>query len=91
MLTVRLHLDRRFVEATNQAIELLEEDVTMFKYLQLWLYSDSIFEAEETLDAIKWETLLDIYGWWPFFSFRKRRSRREKADLGTCQCLPRVT
>ena len=39
-----------------------EEDVVMFRYLQMWLYTDSFLEAGEKLLVVPWRTLIDIYG-----------------------------
>ena len=51
-----------FVESTNQCLDLPEEDPAIFKYLQLWLYSDTILEGGEMPVDIPWTTLLDLYG-----------------------------
>ena len=51
-----------FAEATSQTIDLPDEDPFVFKYLQLWLYTDSILEGEEDVKALDWSALLKIYG-----------------------------
>ena len=39
-----------------------EDDVVMFKHLQIWLNTDSLLEAGEKPPVILWRTLIDIYG-----------------------------
>lgn len=55
-------LEGKFVESTNQAIDMPEDDAVMFRYLQLWLYTDSLLEAGEKPSVVPWRTLIDIYG-----------------------------
>ena len=50
------------MESANQCLDLPEEDPAIFKYLQWWLYSDSILEGGEMPVDISWTTLLDLYG-----------------------------
>ena len=57
-----------FVESANQCLDLPEEDPAMFKYLQLWIYSDTILEGEEMPAEIPWKTLLDLYGGFPLWT-----------------------
>ena len=57
-----------FVESANQCLNLPEEDPAVFKYLQLWLYSDSILEGEEMPAEISWKTLFDLYRGFPLWT-----------------------
>lgn len=58
----RAALEGKFVESKTQAIDMPEEDVVMFRYLQMWLYTDSFLEGGEEASAVPWHTLINIYG-----------------------------
>ena len=50
-----------FKEADTQRIEILDEDVTVFKYFQVWLYSKKVHTTEDLLNDVAWELLLNFY------------------------------
>ena len=49
--------DGNFTEAKCAVLELLEEDVVMFKRFQLWVYTDKLLEEGEGERSIEWGTL----------------------------------
>ena len=50
-----------FTEAKDQVLELPDEDVTMFKHFQLWLYTDSFLQTDEIVKDIHWGPLISLY------------------------------
>lgn len=57
----RVAFEGRFKEAEEQALELLEEDVTMFKHFQFWLYTNNIIHESETVKDISWQSVISLY------------------------------
>lgn len=54
-------LNGNFKEAQEQSIEMLEDDPVVFKYFQLWIYTGSITEANETKKDVETSILVRIY------------------------------
>ena len=54
-------LNGGFREAFESTVALPEDDSSVFKRFQLWLYSDYILQPSETVDTLDWKFLLQIY------------------------------
>lgn len=54
-------LKGNFKESDTQRIEILDEDVTVFKYFQVWLYSKEVHKIDDLSDDVAWELLLNFY------------------------------
>lgn len=57
----RAALEGHFRESVEQVLEMPEEDPTVFRSFQLWVYTKSILEEGENLDAVAWRLLIDLY------------------------------
>ncbi|MCJ1404985.1 hypothetical protein MMC11_008211, partial [Xylographa trunciseda] len=54
-------LEGDFKEAQEHTIELIDDDPEIMEYFQLWLYTQSILDHEETVSDIEWGVLLELY------------------------------
>ena len=54
-------LDGEFKEAKDKVLLLPEENATMFKRFQLWVYTNKILAEGEDENAIEYQTLADLY------------------------------
>ena len=50
-----------FVEARERVLELPDDDSTMFKHFELWVYTSYSLAEGETVTSISWEALLGLY------------------------------
>ena len=50
-----------FKEAEEQRIELPDDDVSVIKRFQLWLYTQKVLEEDETADHLQWSLWVGIY------------------------------
>lgn len=50
-----------FVEATDQTLELPDEDSTMFEHFELWVYTGKFLANGESEANISWESLVGLY------------------------------
>ena len=57
----RAAFEGRFREGVEQVLEMPEEDETVFRGFQLWVYTKSILEDGEGLDTMGWRSLIDLY------------------------------
>lgn len=57
----RAALNGRFQESRNQAIEMPEDDVEVFRYFQYWAYTGVLDQKPLDLIEIPWHTLAGIY------------------------------
>ena len=57
----KVAFEGKFREAQDQILELPDENVDMFKYFQLWVYTDSIIAKGETVKDLTGLLLADLY------------------------------
>lgn len=50
-----------FIEGVRQVLELPEENETMFRRFQLWVYTKKLLEDDESFIGIDWKPLVDLY------------------------------
>ena len=54
-------LNGNFKEAAEQKIELLEDDPLVFERFQLWLYTKTVLDEDETVASLSTPNLFDLY------------------------------
>ena len=50
-----------FKEATEQVLELLDEDAAMFEHFELWVYTGDVLAKGESVADIFWDSLVGLY------------------------------
>ncbi|MCJ1389249.1 hypothetical protein MMC18_002105 [Xylographa bjoerkii] len=54
-------LEGAYKEAQEQTIELIEDNAETMEYFQLWLYTQSILDKDDTVSSIEWHILMELY------------------------------
>lgn len=57
----RAAFEGQFLESPKQVLEFPEEDETLFRHFQLWVYTKDILEDGEEIDTMNWKVLVDLY------------------------------
>ena len=57
----RAAFEGQFVEGTEQVLRLPEDDSTLFRHFQLWVYTKHILEDGEALSTVKYKLLIDLH------------------------------
>ena len=57
----RAAFDGQFVEGTEQVLRLPEDDPTLFRHFQLWMYTKQILDDVEALDRVTYKLLIDLH------------------------------
>lgn len=50
-----------FIEATEQVLELPDEDAAMFEHFELWVYTGHVLANGKSVADISWESLVGLY------------------------------
>ena len=57
----RAAFEGQFVEGIEQVLRLPEDDPTLFRHFQLWVYTKRILEDGEALDTVKYKLLINLH------------------------------
>ncbi|KAL2044447.1 hypothetical protein N7G274_003152 [Stereocaulon virgatum] len=57
----KVAFEGQFKEAEEQVLECNDEDVTMFKHFQYWLYTNNIIDESETVKEMTWQSIVSLY------------------------------
>ena len=57
----RAAFDGQFVEGTEQVLRLPDDDPTLFRHFQLWVYTKQILEDGKALDTVSYKLLINLH------------------------------